>query len=146
MVVDLTAQLDRQAAEKLEIENLVRELLEAKRARSSERLSAGQLALFEAAWEAQLAETETPADHDEDDFPSGASQPRAPQSRGGRKPLSPHLERQRIGHDLPEAEKHCAGCQQDLRPIGDDTSRRYEYVPASLTVVEEGELPAPGNR
>jgi len=138
MVVDLTTQLDRQAAEKLKIENLVRELLEAKRARSSERLSAEQLALFEAALEAQLAEAEAPVDdHDDENGPPGASQPPAPHSRGGRKPLSPHLERKRIVHDLPDAEKHCAGCQQDLRPIGDDTSRRYEYVPASLTVVEE---------
>lgn len=139
MVVDLTAQLDRQAAEKLKIENLVRELLEAKRARSSERLSAEQLALFEAALAKQLAETEAPADDhdDEDGPPSGASQPSSPQPRGGRKALSPQLERQRIVHDLPEAEKHCAGCQQELRPIGDDTSRRYEYVPASLKVVEE---------
>ncbi len=40
-------------------------------------------------------------------------------------------------HDLPEAEKRCAGCRQDLRAIGDDTRRRYEYVPAALTVVEE---------
>ncbi len=137
MVVDLTAQLDWQAAEKLKIENLVRELLEAKRARSSERLSAEQLALFEAALEARLTGTEAPVDDDDELDPPGPSQSAAPPSRGGRKPLSPHLERKRIVHDLPEAEKHCAGCQQDLRPIGDDTSRRYEYVPASLTVVEE---------
>ena len=56
---------------------------------------------------------------------------------GGRQPLSPHLKRERIVHDLPDAEKHCAVCAQDLRPIGEETSERYEYIPAQLLVVEE---------
>jgi hypothetical protein len=43
MIVDLSAQLDRQAAEKLKIERMVRELLDAKRLQSSERLSPEQL-------------------------------------------------------------------------------------------------------
>ena len=40
-------------------------------------------------------------------------------------------------HDLAEAEKHCAACQQDLRPIGEESSERYEYIPAQLTVIED---------
>ena len=40
-------------------------------------------------------------------------------------------------HDLAEAEKHCSRCQQDLRPIGEESSERYEYIPAQLMVVEE---------
>jgi transposase len=32
---------------------------------------------------------------------------------------------------------HCEACHQDLRPIGEETSERYEYVPAQLTVVED---------
>ena len=40
-------------------------------------------------------------------------------------------------HDLAEAEKHCATCQQDLRPIGEESSERYEYIPAQLTVIED---------
>ena len=40
-------------------------------------------------------------------------------------------------HDLAEEEKHCSGCDRDLRPIGNETSERYEYIPASVTVVEE---------
>jgi transposase len=39
--------------------------------------------------------------------------------------------------DLKDAEKHCTRCTQDLRLIGEETSERYEYVPASLTVIEE---------
>jgi len=41
---------------------------------------------------------------------------------GGRQPLSPHLKRERIVHDLPDEEKHCAVCAQDLRPIGEESS------------------------
>ena len=40
-----------------------------------------------------------------------------------------HLKRQRIVHDLAEDEKHCHLCAQDLRPIGEDTSERYEFIP-----------------
>ena len=40
-------------------------------------------------------------------------------------------------HDLAEEEKHCAACQQDLRPIGEESSERYEYIPAQLTVIED---------
>jgi transposase len=38
---------------------------------------------------------------------------------------------------LPNEEKHCKGCAQDLRLIGEETSERYEYIPASLLVIEE---------
>ena len=48
-----------------------------------------------------------------------------------------HLKRERIEHDLAEAEKHCAACNQDLRPIGEETSERYEYIPAQLMVIED---------
>jgi transposase len=40
-------------------------------------------------------------------------------------------------HDLAAEEKHCAACQHDLRPIGEETSERYEYIPAQLTVIED---------
>jgi len=44
MVLDLTAQLDRESAERHKIEAILRELLEARRNRKSEQLSADQLA------------------------------------------------------------------------------------------------------
>ena len=52
MVQDLTAQLDRESAERHKVETILRELLEARRNRKSEQLSADQLALFAAIWEA----------------------------------------------------------------------------------------------
>ena len=35
-------------------------------------------------------------------------------------------------HDLAEKEKQYSICQQDLRPIGEESSERYEYIPAQL--------------
>ncbi len=40
-------------------------------------------------------------------------------------------------HDPDEAEKHCAACAQDLREFGEETSERYEYIPAQLIVIED---------
>ena len=42
-----------------------------------------------------------------------------------------------IEHELAEEEKHCSACQQDLRPIGEESSERYEYIPAQLLVIED---------
>ncbi len=141
MVLDLMAQLDREFSERNKIESLLRELLDAKRNRKSEQLSADQLALFAAAWQARQAEAEAPQAHDDpdddDDAASGAGSSAPTKRTGGRQPLPRHLTRERIVHDLAEEEKHCAACQQDLRPIGEESSERYEYVPAQLTVIED---------
>ena len=48
--------------------------------------------------------------------------------------------RERIVHDLAEAEKHCGCCGKDLRLIGEETSERYEYIPASMKVIEDVRL------
>ncbi|HEX5235045.1 MAG TPA: IS66 family transposase [Silvibacterium sp.] len=116
----------------------MRELLEAKRNRKSEQLSDDQLALFAAAWQARQAERETsttPDRSDDDDTPS-ADASMGNKRAGGRQQLPRHLKRERIVHDLDDVEKHCAVCQQDLRPMGEESSERYEYVPAQLIVIE----------
>ena len=140
MILDLMAQLDREFTERNKIETLLRELLDARRNRKSEQLSADQLALFEAAWQARQAEAEPPAapdDSDDNNATPGASGSAGKKKTGGRQPLAPHLKRERIVHDLADLEKHCDACQQDLRPIGEESSERYEYIPAQLTVIED---------
>jgi len=141
IVLDLIAQLDREFTERNKIEALLRELLDAKRNRKSEQLSTDQLALFATLWQARQAEAETPAkpdDSDDDDANAAPGGESAPKKRtGGRQPLPRHLKRERIVHDLAEEERHCAVCQQDLRPIGEESSERYEYVPAQMTVIED---------
>ncbi|HXJ93789.1 MAG TPA: IS66 family transposase, partial [Terriglobia bacterium] len=140
MVLDLMAQLDRESAERTKIETLLRELLDAKRSRKSEQLSADQFALFEELWRARQAQAESPekGDDSDDDAPGGATGDAAPKKRtGGRQALPKNLQRERIVHDLTDEEKRCSTCQKDLRPIGEETSERYEYIPAQLKVVED---------
>jgi transposase len=137
MLVDLTAQLDK-------TQRLLRQLLSAKSGAHSEQLSADQLRLFtqELAQDLEGSKPATETQKDEDDVPpgpaaSGGSEDQSESRPRGRRPLSSELKRERIEHDLAEAEKHCASCHQDLRPIGEETSERYEYVPAQLRVIED---------
>lgn len=131
MLVDVTTQLDR-------TERLLRQLLQAKTGRQSEQLSREQLTLF--AQEAGIALSEPASieeeEDDDNDPPADASGGSAPSPRG-RKPLPRHLKRERIEHDLPDSEKHCADCHQDLRRMGEETSERYKYIPAQMKVIED---------
>jgi len=129
IVVDLTAQLDR-------TERLLRQLLQAKAGRKSEQLSSEQLALFAAEMGVTLPDPEESDDHDEEP-PASVSGASSAKPRGGRKPLPSHLKRERVEHDLPDAEKHCGQCDQDLRRIGEEISERYEYIPAQMKVIED---------
>ncbi len=141
MVLDLMAQLDREFTQRSKIDTLLHELLDAKRNRKSEQLSADQLALFAAAWQARQGAAETsskePGSDDDNDSPQNSAGGDRKKNSGGRQPLPHHLKRERIVHDLPEQEKHCQNCHQDLRPIGEESSERYEYIPAQLTVTED---------
>src|SRR5215467_6261876 len=142
IIVDLAEQLDRSVTEQNKYQSLLRELLEAQRSRKSEQLSKEQLALFEAAWKARSAEEESAAGEDDDDLDGDAGAGPKPNEtpnpkRRGRQPLAQHLKRERIVHDLAEAEKHCHGCGKDLRLIAEETSERYEYIPASMKVIQD---------
>src|SRR5882672_1968822 len=102
MVLDLMTQLDKEFSERNKIESLLRELLDAKRNRKSEQLSADQLALFAAAWQARQAEAEasqgTDGRDDEDDGAKpGAGQEVPKKKTGGRHPLPRHLKRDGCG-------------------------------------------------
>jgi transposase len=130
MLVDLTTQLDR-------TQRLLSQLLSAKSGTHSEHLSADQLRLFSPELNAAEAATETHQDEDELPPGSGGSEDQDEGRPRGRRPLPPHLKRERIEHDLTAAEKHCAACHRDLRPIGEETSERYEFIPAQLRVIED---------
>jgi transposase len=138
IVVDLCEQLRHESSEKDKYRSLLRELLDAQRNRKSEQLSKEQLDLFEAFWKASNSEEEEsePAAEQEPDKPE---EPQA-KKRSGRQPLAKDLMRERIVHDLAEAEKHCDGCGKDLRLIAEETSERYEYIPASIKVIEDVRL------
>src|SRR6202789_4531034 len=143
MVLDLIAQLDAEQARRIKTENLLRQLLAARSGRRSEQITEEQLALFEAELKAQGVNVEDLSkDKGAVNGPDNTDPPPAPAgSTGakprGRSPLPAHLKRERIVHDLAEAEKHCTTCSQDLRQFGEETSERYEYIPAQLIVIED---------
>jgi transposase len=76
-------------------------------------------------------------DNDNDPPAAGSSDGDDSSRPRGRHPLAPHLKRKRVEHDLAEEGKHCDECQHDLRPIGEETSERYEYIPAQFLVIED---------
>jgi transposase len=141
MLVDLTAQLDK-------TQRLLRQLLAAKAGTRSEQLSEEQLRLF-----GQEPGVEHPAaeQHKDDDDPppaSGSSHREDSQEglRRGRRPLPSHLKRERMEHDLTEEEKHCASCRQDMRPIGEESSERYEWLRSSHSYAAIHARPIAGDR
>ena len=133
MLVDLTTQLDK-------TQRLLRQLLEAKSGTHSEQLSVDQLRLFVQELNTAEFEADTGTQKDDDVPPGSTSDSSEDQDetrRRGRRTLPSHLKRERIEHDLAEEEKHCACCSQDLRPIGEESSERYEYIPAQLLVIQD---------
>lgn len=139
MVLDLIGQLDRTQARCEKTEHLLQLLLRSKSGRKSEQLSVDQLALFEAGLRTQTG-LETPTSTDDDPPDGSVAGHNCSGAPRGRRPLAAHLKRERIVHDLAEGEKHCAACGEDLRQFGEETSERYEYIPAQLSVVEDVRL------
>src|SRR5580692_4292363 len=143
MVLDLIAQLDASEARRIKTENLLRQLLAARSGRRSEQITEEQLALFEAELKAQgvnveaLSKDKGAVNGPDDKDPPASPGSDAEAGSRGRRALPGHLKRERIEHDLAEEEKHCSCCSQDLRPIGEESSERYEYIPAQLLVIED---------
>jgi transposase len=131
MLVDLTAQLDR-------TRRLLRQLLAAKSGVRSEQISADQLTLFARELGIDIgttAEQESKGEDRDPDLPAGSTS--GEKKPRGRQTLPRHLKRERIIHDLAEADKHCSDCRQALRHIGEEVSERYEYIPAQMLVIED---------
>ncbi len=58
----------------------------------------------------------------------------------GRQKLPDHLRRQRVVHELSEAERLCPCCRQPRQVISSQTSEQLDYQPASLFIVEHVRL------
>jgi transposase len=141
LVAELCERLKHETSEKDKYQSLLRELLDAQRDRKSEQLSKNQLALFETLWKANEPEEDN-QEKEEEAGPSAEpeQQSEGPKKRSGRQPLARHLARERIVHDLAESEKHCNCCGKDLHLVGEETSERYEFIPAVMKVIEDVRL------
>lgn len=90
---------------------------------SSERLEAGQLALFlgDAGGETSVGPVEVPAH-------------KRSQKGHGRTTFPEHLPRVVIECDVPEGERACPDCGKEMRAIGEDVSERGHLIPARVVV------------
>jgi transposase len=53
-----------------------------------------------------------------------------------RQPLPKELPRERVEHPLPEAERCCTSCGEELTKIREEISEQLDYVPASFKIIE----------
>jgi transposase len=117
----------------LEIQRLieaVRLLRHQRFGRTSERVPADQLGLFNEA--EQLVDTE------EDEADAGDAEIAVPahtRRQRGRKPLPDWIPREEVLHDLSEAEKICAKDGAALQEIGREVSEQLEVIPAVFRVL-----------
>ena len=146
--VEETWELFLAALEAVLIKNRELELLVAKLRRErlgakSERIDPAQLVLLLEALVAQEgpatasdpeAEAREDAELDRAIEHAEHAQPRAERTR---RPPGPGWQTRGVPREVhrvevPEAERTCRGCGRVMRPIGEDVSRRLEYVPASF--------------
>ena len=92
--------------------------------RSSEQSNADQGELFDAGVD-DVAENEE----------AETEQITYTRKKGGRRKAPPNLPRERIEHDLPEADKHCA-CGACLARIGEEVTEQYDVIPPVFRVLE----------
>ena len=74
----------------------------------------------------------------EEDNPEPKAQvtdsPKKPKKGHGRKAFPPHLERREIVIDLPEAERCCLSCGEEMVVIGQEASERADVIPVQIIV------------
>ena len=104
--------------------------------KKSERVSPDQLRLAFAQLANEPGPVTEPVEMDSGERPG---RPRRRARPSGRRPLPPHLARQRVEIDVPEADKICA-CGHAKTRIGEAVAEKLEYVPASLRVIETARL------
>lgn len=135
MVIGLLEEVETKERRLRQLQHWVEQLLRARYGPRRERVDEHQLFLFAAAILAQGGKTASGSD--EEEAPKDHGKPPAPRRGHGRGALPKSLKRQRVVYDLEETKRQCPECQEQLRRIGEDTSERLEYVPASLVVIEE---------
>lgn len=123
------AEIARLSAHLQLLQEQINLLLAKRYGRSSEKVPAGQMRLFNEAEQgaiAPLAEVLPPAI---------IHVPAHQRLRPGRKPLPPHLPRVEVVHDLNAEEKICAHDGEPLVEIGAEVSEQLDIIPAQVRVL-----------
>ena len=134
---DQLLEQERQKQRTIEqLQHQLQQLLRRLFGRSAEKIDPQQMELFDKLLEQLAPATSAPAVTP--DSTPAASRPSA--NGHGRRRLPGDLPRQKIVHDLPEAEKPCPCCGRMRHVIGQEISEQLDYVPAKLTVLEHVRL------
>jgi transposase len=134
---ELLSQRQQQERIIADLQQQLQSLLRRLFGRSAEKLDPNQLELFTTILD-HLAPRQLTPEMEAAPEPAPAT---APAKKGhGRRRLPANLPRQKVFHDLPEAEKPCPGCGQMRHIIGQEVSEQLDYVPAKLTVIEHVRL------
>jgi len=129
LVVQLNQQLQEKEQKIHSLQHELKQALQFRFGKKSEKLPASQLGLFD---EALLSAEEKAIVLQTDEAITVASFTR---KKGGRKPLPADLPRESIIYDLLEAEKICA-CGHTLHKMGEDKSEQLEFVPAQVKILQ----------
>ncbi len=100
----------------------------------SEKLSPGQLTLFDEP-EAEPA-PEEPEEDSSTEPPAETTVSSHRRRGGGRNKIPDNLPRERVEHDLTAAEILCPCCGTERHRIGEECSELLDFIPASLKVIE----------
>jgi transposase len=102
-----------------------------------ERVDENQLFLFAAEILRAGASLDAAAGKPAGEAAAAEPEPSSRPSGHGRQRLPKSLERRRVVHELAEDQRRCPECQGELQRIGEETSERLEYLPASLHVIQD---------
>ena len=125
-IARLTREAERQQARLQALQEQINLLIAKRFGRSSEKLSADQLGLF------NEAEATAPADPEPEAIVSVPAHQRV---RPGRKPLPEALPRIDVIHELPAEERICAHDGEGLVEIGEEISEQLDIIPAQVRVL-----------
>jgi transposase len=131
LIAELVQQLDYQERKVRRIQHQLEKLLRWRYGPKRERIDPKQLFLFAAAM--------VEANQDVAAEGGGAAdEPKPARRKGhGRNRLPADIERRREEYDLADDQKVCPHCQAALKLLGEEKSERWEYVPATLQVIEQ---------
>jgi transposase len=131
------ALIDRLLDENTRLELLYAKLRKHRFGSRSEKLDPQQLALIEAELAAQSGEPlERTPEHviDEGQARPETAENKPPRKRGHRKPLPADLPRHTHVISVAAEQRRCSSCQQEMTPIGAETSETIEFVPARIEI------------
>lgn len=147
MVIELATQLEAHQRRLERVQHILEQLLRWRYGQKREKVDENQLFLFAVNLEAsgqdvqdfvtELEQDQEPKKDEEQNEPPAAGGGEAKPRGHGRRRLPSELRRERIEYELSEAERQCPHCAQAMPRIGEEVSKRMEFVPASVVVIEE---------